>query len=96
MMMPKSTLKLCVSAFVLLAVPVAALTLFAPTVTQTHADGMVGLDGVLSVDADVTNELEVVNLSNWTYTDHKPGHCPPGLAKKGPGHPGWENVCSPS
>lgn len=95
-MIPKTTLKRCVSGFILLAVPVAALTLFAPTVTQTDADGMVGLDSVLSINADVANELEVVNLSNWTYTAHTPAHCPPGLAKKGPGHPGWEKVCSPS
>ena len=95
-MILKTTLKQWISAFVLLAVPVAALTLFGPTVTQTDADGMVGLDGVLSVNADIVNDLEVVNLSNWTYTAHTPEHCPPGLAKKGPGHPGWERVCSPS
>jgi hypothetical protein len=71
------------------------LTLFAPTVTGTQAEGMVDLDFVLSVNADIANELEVVNLSNWTYTAHGPRRCPPGLAKKGPGHPGWENVCSP-
>jgi len=92
-MISKTTLKQCISGSFLLAVPVAALMLFAPTITQSHADGMAGLDSVPTVNIDTANELEVVTLSNWSYTGV--GRCPPALRRKGPGHPAFDKHCSP-
>ena len=85
------------TTLVLLSVPVFALGMVGL--------GTVGTDGPvpdLAVVADEATEvvdddnLQVAMLSNWLYTgNHNPtGKCPPGLFRKGPGHPGFDKHCS--